>query len=158
HADGHADPRLPPQTGAGAMKALLCIITLATLSGCVYNKSPIHLYMRDYEMTRAVNDHFTPGMPSADVKATLESFDIRYRSFPPASAQPDEIEAAIHKAGPRLSTSCCPGAMNFLFQDDALAIILFRHPLPDEPGLLAPAEVIPLEQPIDVRSSGGDAR
>ena len=140
------------------MKALLCIIMLSMLTGCVYNDAPIHLFMRDYEMTRAVNDHFTPGMPSAEVKTTLESFDIRYRSFPPASAQPDEIEAAIHKAGPRISTSCCLGAMNFLFEDDALATILFRHPLPDEPGLLAPAEVIPLEQSIDTDSSGGDSR
>ncbi|MEO0631498.1 MAG: hypothetical protein AAFY46_12360 [Planctomycetota bacterium] len=142
------------------MRLLLCVIMLSMLTGCVYNNAPIHLYMRDYEMTRAVNDHFTPGMPSANVEATLESFDIRYRSVPPASAQPDEIEAAIHEAGPRLSTSCCPGAMNFLFEDDALATILFRHPLPDDPGLLAPAEVIPLEQPIptedSVDSSGGD--
>lgn len=142
------------------MKPLVCIIMLSMLTGCVYNSAPIHLYMRDYEMTRAVNDHFTPGMPSSDVKATLESFDIRYRSFPPGSVQPDEIEAAIFKAGPRLSTSCCPGAMNFLFEDNALATILFRHPLPDTPGLLAPAEVIPLEQPIgtedSVESSGGD--
>ncbi|MEO1717701.1 MAG: hypothetical protein AAFR76_11380 [Planctomycetota bacterium] len=138
------------------MKLVIPFIALAPLTGCVYNNAPIHLYMRDYEMSRAVNDHFTPGMPSADVKATLESFDIRYRSLPPASAQPDEIEAAIHKAGPRLSTSCCPGAMNFLFEDDALATILFRHPLEGDTGLLAPAEVIPLEQPIDVDSSGGD--
>ncbi|MEM0915246.1 MAG: hypothetical protein AAGK09_11630 [Planctomycetota bacterium] len=139
------------------MRLALIALALVALTGCVYNNAPIHLYMRDYEMTRAVNNHFTPGMPSADVKATLKSFDIRYRSLPPASAQPDEIEAAIHKAGPRLSTSCCPGAMNFLFEDDALATILFRHPLPDEPGLLAPADVIPLEQPVDVGSSGGDA-
>ncbi|MEO1535378.1 MAG: hypothetical protein AAFS11_07440 [Planctomycetota bacterium] len=142
------------------MRLALIALALVPLTGCVYNTAPIHLYMRDYEMTRAVNDHFTPDMPSAEVKATLESFDIRYRSYPPASPQPDEIEAAIFKAGPRLSTSCCPGAMNFLFEDDALATILFRHPLSDTPGLLAPAEVIPLEQPIgtedSVDSSGGD--
>ena len=138
------------------MRGLLAIVMLAGLTGCVYNDAPVHLYMRDNEMSRAVNAHFTSGMPSADVRSTLESFDIRYRSFPPASAQPDEIEAAIFKAGPRLSTSCCPGAMNFLFEDDALATILFRHPLPDEPGLLAPAEVIPLEQPLTIESGGGD--
>ena len=126
------------------MRLALIALALVPLTGCVYTKAPIPRSMRDYEMS------------SADVRSTLEPFDIRYRSFPPASPQPDEIEAAIHKAGPRLSTSCCPGAMNFLFEDDALATILFRHPLPDDPGLLAPAEVIPLEQPIDVDSSGGD--
>jgi hypothetical protein len=137
------------------MKSLLCLIALATLTGCVYNDAPVHLYMRDYEMTRAVNEHFTPGMPSADVKHALESFDIRYRSLPPYSAEPTEIEAEIWKAGPRLSFSCCPGTMYFLFDNDQLAQILFRHPLADDSGLLGPAEAIPLEQPIDLDDSGG---
>lgn len=138
------------------MKPLLCFIMLSVLTGCVYNDAPVHLYMRDYEMTRAVNAHFAPRMPSADVRQTLESFDIRYRSLPPYSAEPTEIEAEIWKAGPRLSFSCCPGTMYFLFDNDQLAQILFRHPLADDSGLLGPAEAIPLEQPLAIESSGGE--
>ncbi len=137
------------------MKRALCLLALAPLTGCVYNDAPVHLYMRDYEMTRAVSAHFTLGMPAAEVRTTLESFNIRYRTFPPFATEPTEIEAAIWKAGPRLSTSCCPGAMNFFFENGALASIRFRHPLPDEPGLLAPAETIPLEQPLELDDSGG---
>lgn len=136
------------------MKQLIYLIALAPLTGCVYNDAPIHLYMRDDEMARAVNEHFTPGMPSADVKTALEAFGIRYRTFPPFATEPTEIEAAIYKAGPRLSTSCCPGAMNFYFESNALASILFRHPLADDSGLLAPAQQIILEQPITFESSG----
>lgn len=142
------------------MKLVLSFIVLATLTGCVYNDAPVHLYMRDYEMSRAVNDRFTPGMPSADVKTTLESFSIRYRTYPPFAAEPEEIEAEIWKAGSRLSFSCCPGTMNFLFDDNQLAQVLFRHPLADDPGLLGPAETIQLNQPNviegDNEGSGGD--
>lgn len=142
------------------MKLVLSFIVLATLTGCVYNDAPVHLYMRDYELTRAVNDHFTLGMPAADVKTTLEAFSISYRTFPPYEAEPREIEAAVFKAGPRLSASCCPGSMRFLFDDNQLAQVLFRHPLANDPGLLGPAETIQLNQPNviegDNEGSGGD--
>ncbi len=139
------------------MRLLLCFVSLTMLTGCVYNDAPIHLYMHDHEMSRAVNEHFDPGMPPARVKATLESFEVRYRTYPAFTAEPAEIEAEIWKAGPRLSFSCCPGSMRFLFTDDALETILFRHPLPDDSGLLAPAQQILLEQPLELEGSGGDA-
>ncbi|MEO1585175.1 MAG: hypothetical protein AAFR96_11485 [Planctomycetota bacterium] len=139
------------------MKPLLCVIALSMLTGCVYNKAPIHLYMRDNEMHSAVNEYFAPDVPPVTVYRTLDIMDIDYRTFPALDDAKaiGEIEADIWKAGPRLVWSCCPGVMNFLFVDDELTKITFRHPLPDDTGLLAPAQTIELEEPLAIGESGG---
>ncbi|MEL6498861.1 MAG: hypothetical protein AAGJ54_13515 [Planctomycetota bacterium] len=121
----------------------LAILNCALLTGCVYNDAPIHLYMQRHEMDRTLDEHFDLAMPAEVVGERLDQFGIAHRTLHDGT-----IEAVIWKAGPRLSFSCCPGTLEFRFDDGELYLIMLRHPLPDDSGVLASPEPFAVRPPL----------